>query len=109
MPFSLPTTALQHILNFSVSIARKDKYPGSQAKNERDEPSLDIIFEGPIYTLWPLQILPSATRPSFTQTTMSSLPSTILLLSALLILLPSPARAFGAGEIPDFSYLNGEH
>ena len=34
--------------------------------------------------------------------------STVLILSLIvLVLLPSQAYAFGAGEIPDFAYLNG--
>jgi len=31
----------------------------------------------------------------------------IILLTALILALAAPARAFGAGDIPDFSYLNG--
>ncbi|EIM92702.1 Het-C-domain-containing protein [Stereum hirsutum FP-91666 SS1] len=37
---------------------------------------------------------------------MSSLGSTLLLLTVIVVLLPDSAWAFGAGDIPDFSYLN---
>lgn len=40
---------------------------------------------------------------------MISPPQTLLVLSlVVLVLLPSQTYAFGAGEIPDFAYLNGE-
>jgi len=40
---------------------------------------------------------------------MSFLPNltSILFLTALLVLLPVETLAFGAGDIPDFAYLNG--
>ncbi|KAI0274933.1 heterokaryon incompatibility Het-C [Gloeopeniophorella convolvens] len=37
---------------------------------------------------------------------MHSLTSTLLLVTTLLVLLPAQVTAFGAGDIPDFSYLN---
>ena len=39
------------------------------------------------------------------------MPSTLtvlLLLTVLLVVLPTETYAFGAGDIPDFAYLNGE-
>jgi hypothetical protein len=43
---------------------------------------------------------------AFQPTTMTtSLATNLFLLAFALILLPSSARAFGAGDIPDFSYL----
>jgi hypothetical protein len=36
-----------------------------------------------------------------------SLINKILILTALLVLLPVETLAFGAGDIPDFAYLNG--
>lgn len=38
---------------------------------------------------------------------MPSLLSTLLVITVVLVLLPGEAAAFGAGDIPDFSYLNG--
>jgi hypothetical protein len=38
---------------------------------------------------------------------MPSLTTTLLILTVLVVLLPSEAYAFGAGDIPDFAYLNG--
>ena len=39
---------------------------------------------------------------------MHSLTATLLVLTVLLVLLPAETYAFGAGDIPDFAYLNGE-
>ncbi|KAI0800815.1 heterokaryon incompatibility protein Het-C-domain-containing protein [Fomes fomentarius] len=39
---------------------------------------------------------------------MNTLASTFLVLTLLLVLLPSETYAFGAGDIPDFAYLNGK-
>ncbi|RDX51974.1 Het-C-domain-containing protein [Lentinus brumalis] len=39
---------------------------------------------------------------------MHSLTTTLLVLTVLLVLLPSETYAFGAGDIPDFAYLNGK-
>jgi hypothetical protein len=38
---------------------------------------------------------------------MHNLTTTLLLITIVLVLLPTEAAAFGAGDIPDFSYLNG--
>jgi hypothetical protein len=38
---------------------------------------------------------------------MSNLTDKILILTVLLVLLPVETLAFGAGDIPDFAYLNG--
>ena len=38
---------------------------------------------------------------------MSNLTTTLLILTVLLVLLPAETYAFGAGDIPDFAYLNG--
>lgn len=37
---------------------------------------------------------------------MSRLTTTLLIVTTLLVLLPVETYAFGAGDIPDFSYLN---
>ena len=34
--------------------------------------------------------------------------TTFLVLTVILVLLPSEVAAFGAGDIPDFSYLEGQ-
>lgn len=39
---------------------------------------------------------------------MNSFATTFLILVVLLVLLPSETYAFGAGDIPDFAYLNGK-
>lgn len=39
---------------------------------------------------------------------MHSLTTTLLVLTVILVLLPAETYAFGAGDIPDFAYLNGE-
>jgi len=39
--------------------------------------------------------------------TSSGFPLALTLTFVVLVLLPTHAYAFGAGEIPDFSYLNG--
>ncbi|PIL31522.1 hypothetical protein GSI_06224 [Ganoderma sinense ZZ0214-1] len=39
---------------------------------------------------------------------MNSFATTFLILTVLLVLLPSHTYAFGAGDIPDFAYLNGK-
>ena len=39
---------------------------------------------------------------------MNTFATTLLVLTVLLVLLPSETYAFGAGDIPDFAYLNGE-
>ncbi|KAI0718880.1 heterokaryon incompatibility protein Het-C-domain-containing protein [Cerioporus squamosus] len=39
---------------------------------------------------------------------MNSFTTTLLVLTVLLVLLPSETYAFGAGDIPDFAYLNGK-
>ncbi|KAI0375460.1 Het-C-domain-containing protein [Pilatotrama ljubarskyi] len=39
---------------------------------------------------------------------MSSFTTTLLVLTVILVLLPSETYAFGAGDIPDFAYLNGK-
>lgn len=38
-----------------------------------------------------------------------SLSTSLFLLAAVLVLLPTHSVAFGAGDIPDFAYLNGVH
>ena len=38
---------------------------------------------------------------------MNKLSTTLLLFTVLLVLLPTETYAFGAGEIPDFAYLDG--
>jgi hypothetical protein len=38
---------------------------------------------------------------------MSNLTTTLLILIIILVLLPTETYAFGAGDIPDFAYLNG--
>lgn len=40
---------------------------------------------------------------------MNNFTATLLVVTVLLVLLPTETYAFGAGEIPDFAYLNGEH
>ena len=37
---------------------------------------------------------------------MNNLAATLLVLTVLLVLLPTETYAFGAGEIPDFAFLN---
>ncbi|KAI9057063.1 Het-C-domain-containing protein [Trametes sanguinea] len=39
---------------------------------------------------------------------MNSFTTTLLVLTVILVLLPSETYAFGAGDIPDFAYLNGK-
>lgn len=39
---------------------------------------------------------------------MPNITTSLLILTVLLVLLPPEAYAFGAGDIPDFAYLNGE-
>jgi hypothetical protein len=34
--------------------------------------------------------------------------TTLLLLTVILVLLPDTVYAFGAGDIPDFAFLNGQ-
>ncbi|CDO73164.1 hypothetical protein BN946_scf185007.g219 [Trametes cinnabarina] len=40
--------------------------------------------------------------------TMNSFTTTLLVLTVVLVLLPTETYAFGAGDIPDFAYLNGK-
>lgn len=40
---------------------------------------------------------------------MSSVTTNILFIALFLVLLPTGAHAFGAGDIPDFAYLNGDY
>ena len=39
---------------------------------------------------------------------MNSFTTTLLILTVLLVVLPTETYAFGAGDIPDFAYLNGK-
>ena len=90
-----------------------EEIPGGQelVETRRLSPSLDIIKNPKdCYGVHPgpLKIDSTSLLASFSQTTMNMLYSTFLLCTVLLVLFPSPTLAFGAGEIPDFAYLNGE-
>jgi hypothetical protein len=75
--------------------------PAGSAKRPKLSADPKSIASSPLLRNWNNTPLPRTNMgsPNFT--------TTLLILTLVLVLLPETVHAFGAGDIPDFAFLNG--